>query len=149
MQIQIKTSNLDATFRQLPISTQRKALRPALTEGAKVIQRAAKQNVAAVASKDVTGTLQRNIVVRAAKNSRGRLRRVVQIRPQATHPTKRDRNGPVRVAVYGAVLEYGKKNQPPRSWIRKAIRENESAAIEAVRREASIRMTAAVADARR
>lgn len=67
MEIKINTANLDATFRRLPRSTQRKALRPALTEGAKVVQQAAIRNVSLVAEKDVTGTLQRNIVVRAAK----------------------------------------------------------------------------------
>lgn len=147
MEVKINTANLDKAFLALPRSTRNKALRPALRAGAGVIQRAAIVNINAVTGEGSSGVLARSIVVRSYKMSRGRLRAGVQIRKGATNARKRDKNGPVRVATYGAVLEYGKKGQPPRSWLRKSAREKAQAAIDEVRREAGKRMDEAVRDA--
>lgn len=83
------------------------------------------------------------------KNFRGNLRRIIQIKKNAVHPTKRDSQGPVRVAVYAAVLEYGKSGQPPRPWLRKAIRETKTKVVDVVRREATKKMVEAIRDAKR
>lgn len=148
MEMKIDTLKLDKTFLALPRSTRNKALRPALREGAKVVQKAAIANVNAITEDDSSGMLARSIVVRTYKMSKGRLRAGVQIRKGALNKRKKDKNGLVRVATYGAVLEYGKKGQPPRSWIRKAAREKAQAAIEAVSQAARSRMSQALQDAK-
>jgi HK97 gp10 family phage protein len=148
MEVRINTQNLDKAFANLPRTTQNKALRPALREGAKVVQQAAIANVQAITGEDSTGTLARNIVVRTYKKFRGMMRAGVQIRKGAVYAGKRDKSGPVRVALVGAVLEYGKKGQPPRSWIRKAAREKTSEAVAAVTRRVNQRMVEAVRDAK-
>lgn len=149
MHVSVDIKALQKTFAALPRSTRTKALTPALVAGAEVVRRAAIDNIKAIAKDEVTGTLARSIVVRRYKQSKGRLRVGVQIRKNARHPTKRDRNGAVRVALYGAVLEYGKANQKPRPWIRKAKTEKEFQAISVVRNEAYRRLDAAVEDAKR
>ncbi len=147
MEVKINTANLDKAFAALPRSTRNKALRPALREGAKVIQKAAIVNVKAISRDEVTGTLARSIVVRSYKMLRGMLRMGVQIRKGALHPTKKDKGGPVRVNTYGAVLEHGKKGQAPRSWMRKAGREKAQVAIDTVKQGVNRRMVEAVRDA--
>jgi hypothetical protein len=63
---------------------------------------------------------------------------------------KTDKNGPVRVGMYLAVLEYGsvKLNRRPRPWIRPAIRSEKNAALDKISKEFSRRLDFAVKRAR-
>lgn len=135
-------------FRNLPRSMQNKALKDALKKGAEVVRKAAKQNVRSIVSSEATGTLEKNIVTSSMKKVRGQLRYAVRIRPKAVNKIKKDKDGnPVRVGLYGAVLEYGKENQPPRSWLRKAARESTQEALEAIGTETRNRINDALEDA--
>lgn len=150
MEMKVNAAELLKTLKALPAAMTRRVLTKSLRLGAVQVQRAAKQNAKAVAEKEVTGTMVKNIVVNKLKNKNGMLRYAVRIRPKAVHPTKRDKEGnPVRVGLYAAVLEYGKANQPPRSWIRKAARESANAALNAVTEGVKVNLTAAVEDAKR
>lgn len=139
---------LQKVFRQLTKSTRRKALRPALLEGAEIIRGMAAANVKSVVSGQSTGVLERSLKVYNYKALRGALRVGVQIKRGLTNKAKVDSTGPVRVGLYGAVLEYGKQGQPPRSWLRKAIREGSQVATDRVRIAAARRMQAAIDEAK-
>lgn len=105
----------------LPAKTRSAAGRKALREGAKVVKAEASANVKKITSesKVATGTLARGLAVYGMKKLRGMLRTGVMVRKGLVH--KRIIKGsPVRVGLYASVLEYGKRNQPPRSWLRKA-----------------------------
>lgn len=142
-------AELDRTFANLPRTTQRRALIPALRAGAYTVRDMAAANVKAVVSDDATGLLARNIRVYTLKKYKGNWRVAVQVK-RGLHNTKKLVKGkPVRVGLYAAVLEYGKQGQPPRSWIRKAIREGKTAAVNKLLQEANKRMVDAVAEARK
>lgn len=137
------------TFSRLPTGVRNKAIRPAMKAGMNIVKERAKANVQAVVSSEATGTLAKNITVQNLKKYRGRLRTAVRIKPKAVNRVKKDKDGkPVRVGLYGAVLEYGKSNQPPRSWLRKAAREGTSEVLETVRMEVAKNIVAAVADSK-
>lgn len=142
-------ADLDKAFRNLPGSTRRKANMQALRAGAAVVRNMAEANVRDVTSSEATGYLAKNIRVYNYKKYRGNYRVAVQVRRRAVNNKKLVKGLPVRVGLYAAVLEYGKKNQPPRSWIRKAIREGKDAAVNALTREMNKRMVDAVQDAKR
>lgn len=131
------------TFKRMPAATQRKALRPALRAGANVVKKAAASNVRSITSNEATGLLARSLAVYSLKRFRGNLRMAVMVRKGTV--TSRG----VRVGLYASVLEYGKENQPPRSWIRKAAREKTREAFNVVAQEIKRRMVAVVEDAKK
>lgn len=145
--------DLDKVFSNLPRTIRNRAARPALRAGAAKVRDAARDNVRQVADM-FTGVLSKrgSITMYNMKMFRGSLRVAVQIRRGLVNTQKLDRNGkPVRVGMYAAVLEYGsrKLNRRPRSWIRRAIREQHNQAVSAIRSEMNKRMVEAVKDARR
>lgn len=137
-------NELQRTFGKLPQSVRRKAMRPALKEGAKVIKEIAEFNVLSITAESQvsTGKLASSITTRSLRLYRGMLRYGVQIKKGAVNEDGQ------RVGLYGSVLEYGKQNQPPRSWLRKAAREGVGAALSAIQNEARNKMDSAVRDAK-
>lgn len=122
--------DLDKVFLNLPRAMQNKAYYQALFSGAGIVRDKAAKNVKSIVSSEATGALSKNIRVNRLKKRRGLYRVTVWVRKGAVNTKKKDKNGkPVRIGLYGSVLEYGKKGQPPRSWLRKAIREEKVQAI--------------------
>lgn len=130
--------DIDRVFLALPGATQNKASRPALRAGGRVIRDMASANVKAITSDEATGLLARSLRVYALRRFKGNLRVGVQVKRGAVA-----KNG-ARVGLYASVLEYGKEGQPPRSWLRKAIREGVSSATSAVVTEFNKRLVDAV-----
>lgn len=124
---------IEKVFANIPRATRKKASRQALREGAGVIREMAETNVKSIANEGyATGTLERNIRVYSLKQLRGALRVAVMVRRGAVNLKKLIKGEPVRIGLYASVLEYGKKGQPPKSWIRKAAREGASKAYDVV-----------------
>lgn len=140
---------LDKTFQNIPKTMQSYAYRRTLRAGAVPVRDAAEENIKAV-SKKFTGIAQRRGTIRVynLRKYRGTFRVAVQVRRGLLNPVKNENGEPVRVGLYLSVLEYGKKNQPPRSWIRKAIREKRNDAINAAATELAESMIVAIARAR-
>lgn len=139
-------------FGRLPRSMQNKAYYRALFAGGGVVRDAASNNVKSIVSSEATGALAKNLrVYRLRKRTRtGHFRVAVQVRRGAVNNKKKDGKGsPVRIGLYGSVLEYGKKGQAPRSWIRRAARENKNQAVSRMRTEMGRRMIEALEDAKR
>lgn len=142
--------SLDKAFANLPRSTQRKAIIPALREGGEVIRQAAEENLNAVTDSGyATGYAAKNLRVYNLRKYRGAYRVAVQVRRGAVNTKKIVNGEPVRVGLYVSVLEYGKENQPPRSWLRKAKREKESRAINVLTQNLNRGMVEAIQDAKR
>jgi HK97 gp10 family phage protein len=141
----IGVKDLDRVFNNLPRSMQRKAYMQALRAGAEPVKSAAQANIQQV-SRPYTGVLSRKSTLRIynLRKYRGNYRVSVQIRRGLINTKAKG----VRVGLYAAVLEYGKKGQPPRPWIRKAIREQQAAAISALTTEMNKRIVDALKDAR-
>lgn len=120
---------------RIPRGVKRRLVMPALRAGGEVVRKDAESNLSRVADKGYsTGVGLRNIRVYNARKYRGSYRVVVMVRRGAMNSRKIVNGQPVRVGLYLSVLEYGKRNQPPRSWIRKAIQESQAQATEQVRR---------------
>lgn len=148
--VNIDVSGVDKLFLNLPRTTQRRAYMPALRAGGFVIRDMAVENVKSVATRGyATGTLEKNIRVYSYKKYRGNFRVGVQIKRGAVNQKKIVNGKPVRIGLYGSVLEYGKKNQAPQSWIRKAIREGKSPSYNAILKEFNKRLIDAVREAQR
>lgn len=140
---------LNKVFSNLPRSMQNKAYYRALLAGAGVVRDSAQKNVQSVVSNEATGALAKNLRVYRLKKRRGLYRVAVRVRKGAVNAKKRDGQGnPVRIGLYGSVLEYGKKGQAPRSWIRKAIREERTAAVYRIASDMQKRMLEALNDAK-
>lgn len=141
------------TLGNMPRSSQRKAYMKALRAGAKPLKEASTINIKQVSDK-YTGVLalKSSVAIYNAKKYRGSYRVLVQIRRGLFNTKVQDKDGnPIRVGLYASVLEYGspKLNRRPRSWIRKAYRENEEFAKNEIRLEFSKRVVEIVADAKR
>ncbi len=150
--MQAKITGIDEvikTLRNLPGATQRKVIMPSLRKGGNVVKKLAVSNIKSLVSNEATGTAARSISVYNLKKKGGNYRVGVQIKKGAVNSQKLVNGKPVRVGLYMAVFEYGKKNQSPRSWIRKAAREGVVPATNAVRQEFSKRIDLAVKDARK
>lgn len=126
----------------LPHSTQTKVLRYAGRAGAKIIAAAAAENVRAITSEHATGLLAKNIKVYSLRSVNGMIRFGVMVKSHL------NTSKGVRVGLYASVLEYGKNNQPPRSWLRKAAREKQGEALAATNEEVRKRINAAIDDAK-
>jgi HK97 gp10 family phage protein len=117
------------TLKSLPRSMRTKVYYRSLLAGGGVVRDAASDNVKRIVSDEASGVLAANIRVYRMKKKRGWYRVAIRVRKGAVNSRKKDGQGnPVRVGLYGSVLEYGKENQPPRSWIRKAIRDEKVSA---------------------
>lgn len=140
---------LESTFGNLP-RTSRRIYMTSLRAGGSLVRKKAENNLKAVATAGyATGTAEKNIRVYNLRKYKGNYRVGVQIRRGAVNKKKIVNGSPVRIGLYASVLEYGKKNQPPRSWIRKAIRESGPEVYVAVAREFRIGLTQALQQARR
>lgn len=141
---------LEKTLLTLPRYMRTQVHYRSLMAGAGQVRDAASDNVRKVTSSEASGVLAKNIRVYRLKKKRGWYRVAIRVRKGAVNKRKRDGKGqPVRVGLYGSVLEYGKDYQAPRSWIRKAIREEKNTAIVRVRNEMKRRIPKAVEDAKR
>ena len=154
MQIKTTVSGLRETeeaLRKLPQKYRTVAGQSALIAGARIIQKAAASNVKAIvgASKVATGTLANGIRVYRMKKKRGMLRVGVMVQKGLVNKKKIVKGEPVRVGLYASVLEYGKANQPPRSWLRKASENNESAVFSAVKGVLTERLAEAIEKAKK
>lgn len=142
--------DLDKVFTNLPRSLQRKAYRQALRAGASVVRDAAEANLKSITTEGyATGYAAKQLRVYNLRKVNGNFRVAVQVRRGAVNVKKLVNGEPVRVGLYVSVLEYGKENQPPRSWIRKAIREEKAQAIDALTRSMSEGMLEAIEDAKK
>ena len=114
-------NELNESLKILPIKMRRNLYYKALAKGSTAIKLIAERNVKAVTSSEASGYLAKNIRVYRLKKKRGWYRSGVMIRRKAVNKRKRDGKGqPVRVGLYGSVLEFGKSNQIPRPWLRTA-----------------------------
>lgn len=140
---------LELTFSNLPLAS-RKLYMTSLRAGGRVVRRNAEANLKAVATAGyATGTAEKNIRVYSLRKYKGNYRVGVQIRRGSVNRKKIVNGKPVRIGLYASVLEYGKKNQPPRSWIRKAIRESGNEVYVEVAREFKIGLVQAIQEAKR
>lgn len=136
--------NLDKVFRNLPRTTQRRAIMPALRAGAFVIRDLASSNVRSVTSGESTGVLAKSLRVYNYRKYRGNYRVGVQVKRGLMNTQVKGK--PVRVGLYAGVLEYREGGRY--SWIRKAIREGQPQAVSALTKEVNKRMVEAVRAAR-
>lgn len=149
LDINVDIREVAKLLENLPKAAERKASRSGLAAGGRVIAKAAANNVKGIVSNEGTGTLARNIRTYSAKKLRGQMRQTVQVRKGSVNIKKLVNGEPVRVGLYGSVLEYGKANQPPRTWIRKAAQENTQQALEAFRVAFAKKVNAMIEDAKR
>lgn len=146
----IGQKKLRETLQALPRAMRTKVHYRSLLAGGGVVRDAASENVKRVVSNEASGVLAANIRVYRMKKKRGWYRVAVRVRKGAVNARKKDGQGnPVRVGLYGSVLEYGKENQPPRSWIRKAIRDEKNTAQMRVASEMRKRIPEALREARK
>lgn len=142
--------DIDKVFLNLPKAMQTKAYYQALFAGAGIVRDAASNNVKSLVSSEATGTLARNLRVNRLRKRRGLYRVAVRVRKGAVNTKKKDGKGnPVRVGLYGSVLEYGKKGQAPRSWLRKALREERVLAIDKITAEMNKRIVMCIKEAQK
>ncbi len=139
-------SNLDKTFRNLPRSMQRKALIPALRAGGYVVRDLASNNVKAVTSGQSTGVLERGLGVYTLRKYKGNFRVSVNVKRKLVNTKKIINGKPVRVGLYGSVLEY--RDGGKWSWLRTATRDGKSAAVNEITKQVNKGMVQAVKDAR-
>lgn len=114
---------LNRVFSGLPRAMQNKAYYQALFAAGGLVRDAASENVRSITSSEATGYLAKNLrVYRLRKRTRtGFFRIGVMVRRKAVNSRKKDGEGnPVRVGLYGSVLEYGKKGQPPPLMVKKS-----------------------------
>ncbi len=119
-------------FSNLPKSTAKKSYKKGLKAGGTVIRKLAAAKVRSIVSNEATHTLERGLAVYSLKKINGNFRVAVQVRRGLVNTKKLVNGEPVRVGLYASVLEYGKKGQPAKSWLRSAAREGAPAALEAV-----------------
>lgn len=151
MEIAVNFQNQEELYKllkNLPGSMTRKVLRKALKEGGKVVKDMASENVKAVTSGESTGVLANGLAVYNLRKYRGNLRVGVQVKRGLVNQKKIIKGQPVRVGLYASVLEYGKANQPPRSWIRKAAREGADPALLKISAETAKGLNDAIRDAK-
>lgn len=140
---------LDKVFRNLPKTTQRKAIMPSLRAGAVVIRNLATENIKSVTKGDGTKVLEKSLTVYNYRKYKGNFRVGIQVKRKLVNTKKIVNGQPVRVGMYAAVLEYGKDGQAPRTWARKAIREGQPQAVSALTKELSARMIDALNEAKK
>lgn len=143
----IGAKELEETLKRLPGTTRRKVIMPSLRQGGKVVQQLAIANLKTILSPEATGVLVRNIRVYNKKKRGPYYGVMVQVKRGAMNIKTGKK--PVRVGLYASVLEYGKKGQAPRSWIRKAAREGTEASLLEITKVFKVQLNVAVMDARK
>ena len=142
--------NVGKTMLNLPTKMRTTIYSKALLAGGAVVRDRASQNVKSVVSSEASGVLAKNLRVYRLKKKRGWYRSGVMVRRGAVNKRKRDGNGqPVRVGLYGSVLEYGKRNQPPRPWLRSAYASQRGAAEQRIRQVISKNLLSALESAKK
>lgn len=142
----IDSRDIELVLKNLPKVTKRKAIMPSLRAGGVVIKDRAEANLKSVTSGDSTGVLEKNIRVYNYKKSRRGYRVGVQIRRKAVNTKKIVNGEPVRVGLYGSVLEY--RDGGRYSWLRKAAREGNKDAYGQIVQELGKRIAQAVYEAK-
>jgi Bacteriophage HK97-gp10, putative tail-component len=140
-------TEVEKVFFNLPNSTAKKAYMPALKAGGKVVAKLARMKVKAIVSNEATGTLAKNISVYSLKKYQGNFRVGVMIRRGSVNTLKVVNGAPVRVGLYGSVLEYREGGRF--SWLRTSAREGTQSALAAILAEMTIRMDDAIKDAKK
>lgn len=141
---------LNKVFKNLPSVMRKKVYIKSLKAGGKVVKEKASENVRSITSNEATGTLAKNLAVYQLKKWQDWFRVGVRVKKKAVNKMKKDGDGnPVRVGLYASVLEYGKKGQPPRPWLRSAVREEKDNALRAVAKEMKDSMDSAIKDAKK
>lgn len=121
---------LNKVFAQIPRGMQSKVYYRALFSGAGVVRDKAKENLESMVSSEASGTGAKNLRVYRLRKRRGLFRVAVRVRKGAVNRKKKDKDGnPVRVGLYLSVLEYGKKGQTPRPYLRTAIKSERAQSI--------------------
>lgn len=140
---------VEKALRNLPSKTRDIASKRALKAGGGVVKRAAAANVVSITSesKVATGTLAKGLAVYQMKKKHGMLRVGIMVK-KGLKNRRIIKGSFVRVGLYASVLEYGKKNQPPRSWLRKAAKEKASVAFQVVKDEIGRNLDKAIEAAR-
>ena len=141
----------EAALMKLPQKFRTAAGQKALIAGARVIQKAAVNNLKSItsASKVATGVLANGIRVYRMRKKRGMLRVGVMVQKKLVNKRKIVKGEPVRVGLYASVLEYGKANQPPRSWLRTASENNADQTLSVVKGVLSENLAEAIEKAKR
>jgi len=109
---------LNRRLETLPVKIQRKIVRQALRDGAKVIREEARRRVPVD-----TGRLRRTLTQRKGKARRGSYSVVV------THNWKRYAG---TIPFYGGYVEHGTRKMPPRPYLRSALDERRDEATRVV-----------------
>lgn len=128
---------LNRNLKRISNSSRDELLFPALDSAGFVIKNRASDNIKSVTSGESTGIGAESLAVYRLRRTEKYIRVSVQVKKGAVNNFKRVKGQPVRIGLYLSVLEYGKKNQPPRSWIRKAAREGKNDALSEVRENIS------------
>lgn len=146
---------------ELPNGMRNAAMRPALVQGALLVRKKAAENVANVANGgQSTGLLARSVVVRSLKTKNQTLRVAVAVNPKAVSRHTTYRGEAAKVGMYASVLEFGRveggganggnrNSQPPRPWLKPALKANSVQVYNIVRKVASQNMPKAIAESLR
>lgn len=110
------------TFNTLDDKLQKKAMRPALRAGAKIIQKAAKNK-----SPTLTGKNKKFIKVKSLKRSRGSVGLAIQTGTREQLGIPRDEHG-----YYPMVLEYGSKHVKKQPFMKPALEQNREKSTKAI-----------------
>ena len=119
-----------------------------MRKASKVIQKRAEKNVVSEVSDEATHTLEKSLETVKFRETDGAVRYAVRVKPKTVNQKKVVNGKPVRVGLYGAVLEYGKQNQPPKSWLRRAALEGKQDALTTAQQEFRTGLDQAVQEAR-
>lgn len=139
--------DVEKVLLNLPKAHAKIAYVPALKAGGKVIRKLASQKVTSIVSNEATGTLAKSLAVYKLKTVQGNYRVAVMVRRGAVNKLKLVRGEPVRVGLYGSVLEY--RDGGRFSWLRPAAREGTNAAFQAVLTEFGNRLNDSIQEAKR
>lgn len=131
----------------LPKAHAKIAYIPALKAGGKVIRKLASQKVKSQVSNEATGVLSKSLAVYKLKTVNGMYRVAVMIRRGSVNQYKIVKGQPVRVGLYGSVLEY--RDGGKYSFMRTSAQVGELAALNAVLDEFSKRLNDSIQEAKR
>lgn len=131
----------------LPKAHAKIAYVPALKAGGKIIRKLASNKVKSVVSNAATGVLAKSLSVYKLKKVQGNYRVGVMIRRGAVNKLKIVKGSPVRVGLYGSVLEYREGGKF--AWLRPAAREGTNAAFQSVLTEFGKRLNDSLQEAKK
>lgn len=126
--------NVLAQFNTLDDKVQKKALRPSLRAGAKIIQKAAKSK-----SPRLSGKNRKFIKIKSIKRTRKSIGLMIQTGTRQQLGIPLDEHG-----YYPMVLEYGSKNVRRQPFMKPALEQNRAKAIKAIGKELEKRIASIV-----